>query len=146
MMNEPLSAIMTRQVVTVGPEDKLSKVKEILFSRRFHHVPVVEGPNNKLLGIVTTYDLVKVNSTFEGMDDIIVKDVMTTKLATLQPQEKIGAAAQIFLRDLFHGVPIINDDRELLGIVTVHDILGYSYYKAYPDDDFAVQYKSGSDK
>ena len=41
MMNEPVSAIMTKNVVTVKPNDTLDKVKNILFDKHFHHIPVV---------------------------------------------------------------------------------------------------------
>ncbi|RMG77361.1 MAG: CBS domain-containing protein [Bacteroidetes bacterium] len=134
MMNERLSAIMTTDVVTVNPKDKLTKVKDILFSRGFHHIPVVEG--KKLVGIVTTYDLLKQNRRFEEYDDLLVEDIMTRKVVTLRPNELVGAAAQIFLKHLFHGLPIVNDDRELVGIVTTHDIMKYQFLKEYPNDEF----------
>ena len=58
---------------------------------------------------------------------------MTTKVATLGPTELIGAAAQVFLEHLFHGLPIVDEDHNLVGIVTTHDILKYQFYKAYPE-------------
>ncbi|MCB0707150.1 MAG: CBS domain-containing protein [Saprospiraceae bacterium] len=134
MMNEPLSSIMTRDVVTVGPDIKLSVVKDLLFDTGYHHLPVVEGPNKKLVGILTSYDLLKSGKTFAEYDHILVREVMTTKVAHLGPREKIGAAAQVFLRKLFHGLPIVNDDHELVGIVTTHDILRYEFDKEYPGD------------
>ena len=56
-MNEPISTIMTTELITIGPEENLSKAKELLTTRRFHHLPVVEG--KKLVGLITTYDLFK---------------------------------------------------------------------------------------
>jgi CBS domain-containing protein len=140
MMNEPLSTIMTTNVITVTPNDKLSKVKEILFDKRFHHIPVVD--DSVLVGIVTTYDLVKLNKTFEAYEDMMVRDIMTTNIVTLEPQEKIGAAAQIFLRHLFHGLPIVDDNKVLKGIVTTHDIMKYQFDKEYPDDELEKVYRS----
>lgn len=140
MMNEQLSSIMTSEVVTVKPGDSLSKVKEILFDKRFHHIPVVD--NGKLVGIVTTYDLVKLNKTFDQYEGMTVKEIMTEKVVTLEPQEKIGAAAQIFLRHLFHGLPIVDDQRNLKGIVTTHDIMKYQFDKEYPDDELEKTYRS----
>ncbi|MEZ4948020.1 MAG: CBS domain-containing protein [Saprospiraceae bacterium] len=140
MMNEPLSTIMTTNVITVAPNDSLSKVKEILFDKRFHHIPVVD--NSVLVGIVTTYDLVKLNKTFDEYNNMKVSDIMTTNIVTLEPQEKIGAAAQIFLRHLFHGLPIIDDNKVLKGIVTTHDIMKYQFDKEYPDDELEKVYRS----
>ncbi len=142
MMNEPISAIMTTKVVTVNPEDKLTVVKDILFNKRFHHIPVVKGPKNKLVGIISSHDIFKLDAKFEDYDKLTVQDVMTKKIATLRPEEKIGAAAQVFLRHLFHGLPIVNDELELLGIITTHDILKYNYDKEYPNDEFEIEWRN----
>lgn len=130
MMNEPLSLIMTTDILTVNPGDSLQKAKDILFSKRIHHLPVVDG--RKLVGIITTYDLVRLDRPFSDYDRIKVKEVMTTKIATLEPSEKIGAAAEVFLENLFHGLPIVDEKGDLMGIVTTFDILKYQFKKEYP--------------
>lgn len=142
MMNEPISTIMITKVVTVSPDDTLTVVKDILFNKHFHHIPVVKGPKNRLVGIITSYDVFKLNRKFEEYDSIKVQEVMTKKIASLRPEEKIGAAAQVFLRHLFHGMPIVNDDRELVGIITTHDILKYNFDKEYPDDEFEIEWRN----
>ena len=131
MMNEPISTIMTKDVVTVTPEDTLKVVKDILFTRHLHHLPVVQG--KKLVGIFTSYDLVKLGKSAEEYAGIKVEDVMTRKIATMSPNEKIGAAAQVFLENLFHGLPIVDDSNNLVGIITTHDILKYQFHKEYPN-------------
>src|SRR5678815_1525582 len=84
MMNEPLSSIMTRNVITAGPNDKLSVAQEIFMSNRVHHLPVVDG--RKLVGILTTYDMFKYHRNNGHHDGVLVKDVMTTHVATLEPE------------------------------------------------------------
>ena len=135
MMNERISTFMTRDVVSVRPEDSLEEVKKLLFERHFHHLPVVDS-DGKLAGIITSWDLIKSNKRFEEYGDFKVKDLMTTKVATLGPNDLIGAAAMVFLKHLFHGLPIVDDDRTLLGIITTHDILKYEFQKEYPNDAF----------
>ena len=140
MMNEPLSTIMTRKVVTVSPSDKLTAVKNILFDQRFHHIPVVK--NEKLVGIITSYDIMKLNLKFEDYENIAVEEVMTKKIVTLEANEKIGAAAQIFLRHLFHGLPTVNGEGDLQCIVTTHDIMRYVFDKEYPNDELERMYRA----
>ncbi len=137
MMNERISSIMTINVVTVTPEHTLKDVRDLLFDRHFHHLPVVEGPGKKLVGIITSWDLLKTEASVDDYSRIKVGEVMTRKVVTLHPNELVGAAALIFLRHLFHGIPIVNDDDELVGLVTTHDVLKYLYYKEYPNDEFA---------
>ena len=131
MMNEPISTIMTTDVVTVRPDDTLAVVKDILFTKHLHHIPVVQG--KKLIGIISSFDLVKLGKSAEEYSGVKVEDIMTRRVATMSPNEKIGAAAQVFLENLFHGLPIVDDDNNLLGIITTHDVLKYEFNKEYPN-------------
>ena len=128
-MNESVSTIMTHKVISVSSSETLDKVKSILFEKRIHHLPVVD--NNKLVGIITSFDLVKVDSS--NYDTVQIKDIMTTKLAFLKATDKVGTAAEVFLENKFHGIPIVNDDHNLVGIVTTHDVLMHLFDKEYPN-------------
>ncbi len=128
-MNEPLSSIMTTDLITVGPDANLMEVRQILLRKRIHHVPVVDG--RQLVGLITTYDLFKLPYSREQYEKIRVRDVMTQKLATLEPSDKVGSAAEIFLEHLFHAVPIV-ENGNLVGIVTTFDVMKYEFAKAYP--------------
>lgn len=135
MMNEPLSTIMTRDIITLKPEETLEAVKVILRTRRIHHLPVVDD-DGQLLGIVSTYDLFKLEANPSEYAGITVRDIMTTGVAVLEPSDKIGAAAEVFLEHLFHAVPIV-ENGHLMGIVTSFDILKYEFKKEYPNHVFA---------
>jgi len=52
-----LEQVMTSHVKTVNAEDNIKDVAEIFTSAEFHALPVVE--DNKLVGIVTTTDIIK---------------------------------------------------------------------------------------
>lgn len=49
--------VMAKKLVTVAPETTIKEVAEILASKEFHALPVVEG--DLLIGIVTTTDIIK---------------------------------------------------------------------------------------
>jgi CBS domain-containing protein len=49
--------VMAKKLTSVSPDTTIKEVAEILASREFHALPVVEG--NLLVGIVTTTDLIK---------------------------------------------------------------------------------------
>ncbi len=132
MMNEAISTIMSTQLITLTPEDTLGKAREILLSKRVHHLPVVEG--KKLVGMVTSWDMFKLGLSAAEYQNTKVHEVMTRKLATLEPDQHIGAAAEVLMEHLFHAVPIVNEAGDLVGIVTSYDILRYSYQKEYPEN------------
>lgn len=129
MMNEPLSLIMSRNVITAAADDSLSVARGIFLKNKVHHLPIVEG--SRLVGILTTYDLFKITGPNKDYEKLCIKDVMTTHMATLEPEDKIGSAAELFLENLFHAVPIVKEG-ELQGIVTSFDVIKYEFKKEYP--------------
>lgn len=134
MMNESVSSIMTKKLKTLQPSDPLSKVIDLFKKHKIHHLPIVE--NGILKGLITTSDLMWANKPFDEYGQVRVEDVMTTKLATLEPEAKIGTAAQIFLKNWFHALPIVDDKGKLIGIVTTFDVLRYNFEKEYPNEDW----------
>jgi CBS domain-containing protein len=54
---EPVSAIMTREVITCAPGETLDHLMATMTAGRFRHVPVVDG--GQLVGIVSIGDAVK---------------------------------------------------------------------------------------
>jgi acetoin utilization protein AcuB len=132
MLNERISSIMTRNLLTVDVNATLEDVKNLLDKKRIHHIPVVDG--KRLVGIVTTGDLMWLNKPFSEYPSIPVTQVMTRKIATLEPNDKIGSAAEVFLEHLFHSIPIVEENGDLVGIVTSHDVLKFEYAKEYPNE------------
>jgi len=49
--------VMTLQVATIGPEDRIDRAVDEFLKNHYHCLPVVEG--DKLVGIVTTHDLLR---------------------------------------------------------------------------------------
>ena len=131
-MNEPIQAFMTKDLVTLGPENTLGEARELLLAKHIHHIPIVEG--RRLVGIVSSWDFFKLGKSVEEYKDMKVKEIMTSKVATLEPDQHLGAVAELLTHHIFHAVPIVNDHHELVGIVTSTDIVRYEHNKEYPEN------------
>ncbi len=132
-MNEPISSIMIKDVYTVQPDQPISKVRDLFRDERIHHIPIIKE-DRTLVGLITTSDLLWLNKSFDEYDNIPAKEVMSTKLAKLEPSAKIGTAAEIFLRNWFHALPVVDAGGKLLGLVTSFDVLKYNFRKEYPNE------------
>ena len=130
MMNEEIRSIMTDNPVTVSPTQKLSDVADIFKQKRIHHIPVTE--NGQLVGLLTTYDLWKLDKAQEGYSKIQVQDAMSTKICKISPIDKVGTAAELLMDRRFHALPVVNLRGELKGIVTSFDIMKYTLNRNYP--------------
>lgn len=146
MMNRPVSEIMTKKLITVIPTDSLKIVKDIFEQHNIHHVLVVR--HLELVGIISKTDFYKAihgarleNPETAAFENELIyakfkaEDLMTKNIAKIGPNEKIGTAAEIFLENYFHAIPIVNDDAELVGIVSNYDILKMFFHEAYPDQE-----------
>ena len=58
---------------------------------------------------------------------LLVKEVMTKQLATLKPEDTLEMAAGFFRENLFHALPVVDDDNMLVGIITTYDLINYAY-------------------
>ncbi|MEG0848284.1 CBS domain-containing protein [Flavobacterium plurextorum] len=129
---EPISHIMTKSVVTVNQKDDLRKVVEKLKSNSIRHIPVVNG--KEVVGIISRTDVNRL--TFgalfdgqEGVDEAIldmlsISQVMTSKPRTLPSDAIIKDLAEVFAKEDFHALPVV-DNGELKGIVTTTDVIKY---------------------
>jgi CBS domain-containing protein len=132
MMNENVSSIMTTTPTVFDINDTIDKIKDLFLQKRIHHALILDG--NKLAGIITTTDLFKLNRPFEDYPTIKASSVMTKHVAHLEPEDRVGIAAEVFLENLFHALPITKDG-EVLGLVTSFDVLRYEFKKEYPNQE-----------
>jgi acetoin utilization protein AcuB len=121
--------LMTREVVTLGPNQALSDVVESMRRRKIRHLPVVE--NGKLVGIVTDRDVKRaLPSVFSGdqveyervLNETTVDKVMTRDPYTVGPRDEVKEALKVMIERKIGAVPVVNDGA-LVGIVTDIDFL-----------------------
>ena len=123
---------MSKTVITVDVYDSLRKVRKIFDDSQFHHLLVVE--NDKLFGVISDRDLLKalspsVGSIFESARDAAVLNkrahlIMARKPVTLKPDASIYDAIKIFNEHHdFSCIPVIDDERKPVGIISWRDIL-----------------------
>ena len=121
---------MTSDLIVLRPEDKLLAVKEIFETHKIHHIPIVKFKS--IIGMVSKSDFLSFSNGFnKGSDQLIeniryrnwkVSEIMTTKLAKLEPEDPIRTAIDIFKMNYFHALPVCKGE-ELVGIVTTQDII-----------------------
>lgn len=126
----PIKKIKTSKIIYVLPNDTMMKVEEIFESLPIHHILVIE--NESLRGIISKSDLLRVyrncaaDGTIPDRHKLKAEEIMTTDPITLDTEDTIGLAADIFLSNKIHSIPVFNGD-QLSGIVTNHDIIKYCF-------------------
>ncbi len=112
--------LMTPEPETVRPSDLLSVAVEKMRQRRLRRLPVIDD-GGRLVGIITDGDLRRLAgyvSTTRAVWTAMVADVVT--ISTDAPPE---AAAELMVWYKIGGLPVVDGDGRLVGIITETDLL-----------------------
>jgi len=130
MKQELVSDWMTKEVITIAPETTVKEAHDIMNEKSIRRLPVVS--QNKVVGIVTLGDIrgaepskatsLSVWEMNHLLANLKVFEIMTRNPATIHEDESIGEAARIMLEKKFSGLPVVDDSKHLLGIITESDI------------------------
>ncbi len=112
--------------ITVSPDTPIRVVLKLMEEYKISGIPVVEGSEKKLVGIVTNRDL-----RFETQLEKPVKEVMTKEnLVTAKPGISLEEAKKILHKRRIEKLLIVDDEFRLKGLITIKDI---EKIKKYPN-------------
>lgn len=133
---ESVSEIMSRRVILAHKTNNFSQVIKLFSENSMHHLPIVDS-DNKLCGILSSNDLMKVFTLkkaqgvpvdLEQLDKVVdLADLMTEHPFSVREEEHVSKAARIFSEKVFQSLPVVNDANEVVGIVTLKDVVEYYY-------------------
>ena len=107
---------MISNPITIHPEQNLNEVIEIMDKYRISGLPVTV--ENKLVGILTNRDM-----RFETNLSLKVKDIMTkSKLVTAPEGTSIEQAKELLHKHRIEKLPILAENGDLIGLITIKDI------------------------
>lgn len=137
--------VMTPTVVVVQEDTPFKEVVRIMHEHRVSGVPVLDR-DKELAGIVTEADLLAVEeeqaepkhrrSFLEWflvptraveygrrVENLVAEDIMTPSVVTADPQMRVPEAAKLMLDAAVKRLPVVDEDRTVLGIVSRSDLL-----------------------
>ncbi len=114
-----VSKWMTREPYCVLPDERLDVVAEAMRAGGFRRAPVVDT-ERRLLGIVTDRDL-REHKGFLAASK--VSAAMVEPALAVAPDDPIEDAARLMLERKIGGLPVIDSQRHVVGVVTETDLL-----------------------
>jgi len=118
-----VSDIMTRHVISVGPETTLAAIAKVMIDNDIGCVLVME--ENKPIGIITERDIVKAVSQKQNPLKVKAKDIMSSPLITITPDATISEASRKMAKHKIERLPVMLGNK-LVGIITTRDIIKVS--------------------
>ena len=115
--------------ITLTPMHKVKEAMSLMNRYKISGIPIVEG--SKLVGILTNRDL-----RFEIDTELEIKQVMTSSnLVTVPAGTTLEQAEKILQKNRIEKLPVVDDDNNLKGLITVKDIQKKRLYPMAAKDE-----------
>lgn len=138
--------IMTREVITAEPNDRVEEVARLLVEHKISGIPVIDA-ERRVLGIVTEKDLIvkaselrvpfyvtlfdsiiflenpiRFNNDLKKYTAVKVKDAMTERVVVVEEDTPLNDVVEIMQSRRINRVPVVRHGK-LVGIITRNDVL-----------------------
>ena len=113
--------IMTTPVISVRPDTKLDEVMGLLLQHQVSGMPVVDE-NDRLVGVITELDMLKLLFDTMQIEHGQVSDYLTSKVVTIDEEDSLIDVAEVFMHHTIRRVPIMRGDK-VVGIISRRDVI-----------------------
>ena len=130
MKKELVKEWMTRDVITITPNTTLPEAHRLMTEKGIRRLPVIE--NGRLVGIVTRGDIrgaepsgatsLSIWEVNYLLAKLHIGEIMKRNPITISQEATIGEAARLMLENKISGLPVVDGDRQVVGIITESDI------------------------
>lgn len=131
MKQELVKDWMSSDVITITPETTLPEAHQIMKNEEIRRLPVVDQVG-RLVGIVSIGDIRAAEpspatslSIWEMnylLSTLTIEKIMTPEPHTIRPDATIAEAARTMLEHRISGLPVVDQEHHVIGIITESDI------------------------
>jgi len=122
---------MTSDVIAVSAETSMLKAGKLMKEHDIRRLPVIDD-DRRVIGIVSDRDVkaaspskattLDMHEVYYLLSELKIKDIMTPNPLTVEELDTVERVALLMLEKGFGGLPVVDSDRKLIGIITDHDI------------------------
>ena len=123
--------IMTSPVITIHRDASLEEAEALMEEHTVRRLPVIDD-KGRLVGIISRGDLREAEAVKAVVNpyapeaaelNLSVEEVMTPDPITISPDAPVWRAAELLMEHKIGGIPVLDEDNMLCGIITESDIL-----------------------
>lgn len=116
-----ISEIMTKAAVVDSADDTVADAARKMRENQTGSMLVMDG--DRLLGILTERDILRVVAEGKNPTEVPLKDAMTTDVITIDPSSRLKEAAAIMAEKWIRHLPVVQGER-VVGIISQRDLTG----------------------
>jgi CBS domain-containing protein len=120
-MPQTIRDVMTSNPCSIDAKRSVAYAAKMMQEEDVGLAPIVE--DDKLIGLMTDRDIaIRVVAEGRDPDQIKVRDVASTQLVTVDPQQDLDEALRMMAKHQVRRLPVVEEDGRLVGIVAQADI------------------------
>lgn len=137
------AAEIMKEPISVSTGDRVSHARRIMLDNDIGRLPIVE--NNDVVGIITERDVARAMRNFralvpdnqqdERIRNLIVGDIMTRNVKSVRTNTPISEVISLMLNDNIGGVPVLNLNDELVGVISRRGIIRHLALRSAPEKE-----------
>ncbi len=141
MKQEIVRDWMTPNPITITPKTSLPEAHRLMSAKSVRRLPVLK--KGELVGIVTRGDVRGAEASDATslsiweinylLSKLPIKDVMTSDPLTINVEATIGETAKLMMDEKISGLPVLDNQGNLVGIITESDIFRSIVQKWHDD-------------
>lgn len=128
--------VMNTKSYILHEEDTVLSASKFMKEERVRNLPVVDK-GGVLVGLITLREII--NTFSQNPDKILIKDAMIKIITSVKQDTPLKGAIEVMLVNKYGCLPVIDNNKKLLGMVTEADLLKTLYeMTALPPDFFRI--------
>jgi|YelNatPaOPRAMG01_1025707.scaffolds.fasta_scaffold06123_2 CBS domain-containing protein len=116
-----IKEVMNRDVIAVKPETSVREAAKVM--AKYHIGSLIILEEERIAGIITEGDILrKVIVEGKDLDETKVREIMTERVFTIEPDKTIDDAVKLMTEKKIKKLPVMENEK-LVGIITASDIM-----------------------
>ena len=123
--------LMTRDIISLAPDEELFSHLNIFREHRIHHIPVVDR-SKQVVGMLSSKDFENIEIIFKLLNKmkpsetvVRIADVMTSPIFSYFEDVEVASAAEAMVDNNIHAIVVVDKNEKMIGILTSTDLLRY---------------------
>ena len=120
-MGKKITEVMSSNPCAIEADKPVSYAAKMMKQEDVGLAPIVEG--DRLVATLTDRDIVtRVVAEGKDPESVRVREVASTDLVTVDPQQDLDEALQLMARNQVRRLPVVEEDGRLVGVVAQADV------------------------
>lgn len=124
--------IMSTNLITLTEKATIEEALKILINARVTGVPIVNGTNGKMVGVLSEFDIIKHVGNKKKLSPKFFKEPIrySKKAKFIYTTTPLNEIIDLFVDFKYRRLPVVDEEERLVGVITRRDLMRIFFYRA----------------